>query len=383
VPGKKILVVDPDAASRTFVARTLQQHDYTVLQAGSGKEGLIFAWRDRPEVIVYEPATPDLKGEEFARKIRQDSRTSQVTLIALSSDSSVARIKSCQDAGFNEYITKSGQAIPALSDAISRLTGISDAGSRQGGLLIVFLSAKGGTGTSSLCANLAMNIAYNLPEARVVVADLVLPIGSIAEIVGYEGPQNLVTLADLNPADTTPDQLVSHLVDMTNWHFTLLPGSPDPESSNLLKVGRIWDLVTSLRSAYDFVILDLGRSLSRISLPLIQHADVNALIVSTDLSTISLTRRLWEYLQSKNVQSAAMYTILNRAVGLEGLTKDDAQKIIGLQINTTMPYLGGNFAMANNQHLPLSIKFPNDTASVILKETSRDMAALAKRLRAE
>lgn len=27
------------------------------------------------------------------------------------------------------------------------------------GLLVVFISAKGGTGTSSLCANLAMNVA--------------------------------------------------------------------------------------------------------------------------------------------------------------------------------------------------------------------------------
>ncbi len=383
MPGKKILVVDPDAASRTFVARTLQQQDHSLLQAGSGKEGLIFAWRDRPEIIIYEPTTPDIDGEEFARKIRHDNRTAQVKLIALSSDSSVARIKACLDAGFNEYITKSGQAIPSLNDAISRLTSITDAGAREGGLLIVFLSAKGGTGTSSLCANIAMNIANNLPEARVVVGDLVLPIGSIAQIVGYEGPQNLVTLADMNPGETTHGLIANHLVDMSGWRFNLLPGSPDPESSNLLKVGRIWDLVTSLKAAYDFVVLDLGRSLSKISLPLIHHADLIVLIVSTDLSTIALSRTLWEYLQAKDVQAPAVYAILNRAVGLEGLTKDEAEKLIGIPIHTTMPYLGGNFAMANNQHQPLSLKFPKDTATVILRETARDMVALARRMRAE
>ncbi len=382
MPGKKILVVDPDAASRTFVARTLQQLEHEVIQAGSGKEGLISAWRDRPDIVVYEPASPDLQGEEFARKIRLDSRTHQVTLIALSSDSNVARIKACLDAGFNEYITKSGQAIPTLTDAIGRMTSISDATTRQGGLLIVFLSAKGGTGSSSLCANIAMNIAQNMPEARVAVADLVLPIGSIAQIVGYEGPQNLVSIADLNSSETTGGLVASHLIDMTDWRFHLLPGSPDPESSNMLKVGRIWNLVNSMKASYDFVILDLGRSLSKISLPLIQNADLIAMIVSTDLSTVSVSRTLWDYLLSKDVQSSAVYTILNRAVGLEGLTKDDAEKIIGLQIKTTMPYLGGNFALANNQHQPMSLKFPNDTAAVILRETARDMATLAKKLRA-
>lgn len=383
MPPKKILVIDPDAASRTFVARTLQQVGYEMLQAGSAKEGLISAYRDRPDVIILEPAAQDIPGEDFAGRIRQDSRTAQVALIALSSDASVARMKSCLDAGFNEYITKSGQAIPALMDAINRLASLTEATSREGGLLIVFLSAKGGTGTSSLCANLAMNIAQNQPEVKVVVADLVLPIGSIAQIVGYEGPNNLVTLANQNPTDTTGGLIAAKLVDMPDWRFHLLAGSPDPESSNLLKVGRIWNLVNSMKASYDYVILDLGRSLSKISLPLIQNADLIVMIVSTDLSTISTSRTLWDYLVSKDIQDSSVYTILNRAVGLEGLTKVDAEKIIGLQIKTTMPYLGGNFALANNYHQPLSLKFPNDTAALILKETAKDMAALATRLRAE
>ena len=50
---------------------------------------------------------------------------------------------------------------------------------------------------------------------------------------------------------------------------------------------RIEQIVDVLHSAYDIIILDLGRSLSRISLPLIQKADLITLIVSTDQSTIT------------------------------------------------------------------------------------------------
>jgi MinD-like ATPase involved in chromosome partitioning or flagellar assembly/ActR/RegA family two-component response regulator len=373
---KKILVVDADVASRNFIARTLTEQKYEVIQAGSGREGLICAWRDHPDLAIIDPTLVDLKGEEIAQKLRQDPRTSAMPLIALSSDPGMVRIKSCLDAGFSEYITKSGQAVAILNETITRLFGISAAAVKEGGLLMVFLSAKGGTGTSSMCANLAMNISQNQPEARVVVVDMVLPIGSIAPIVGYVGPQNIVTITDMHPNETTPEFFRNGLPKLNIWGFTLLAGSPDPESSNQLKVGRIWDIVRALKEAYDYVLIDIGRSLSKITLPLIQHADIIALIISTDTSTISLTKTLWKYLKRKGVESSSVYAILNRAVGLEGLSKVDAEKMIEIPMNATMPYLSSNFSFANSHHQPFTLKFPRDTASIVFQDTAKEMAAV-------
>jgi MinD-like ATPase involved in chromosome partitioning or flagellar assembly/ActR/RegA family two-component response regulator len=380
---KKILVVDADVASRNFIARTLTEQKYEVIQAGSGREGLICAWRDHPDLAIIDPTLVDLKGEEIAQKLRQDPRTSAMPLIALSSDPGMVRIKSCLDAGFSEYITKSGQAVAILNETITRLFGISAAAVKEGGLLMVFLSAKGGTGTSSMCANLAMNISQNQPEARVVVVDMVLPIGSIAPIVGYVGPQNIVTITDMHPNETTPEFFRNGLPKLNIWGFTLLAGSPDPESSNQLKVGRIWDIVRALKEAYDYVLIDIGRSLSKITLPLIQHADIIALIISTDTSTVSLTKTLWKYLKRKGVESSSVYAILNRAVGLEGLSKVDAEKMIEIPMNATMPYLSSNFSFANSHHQPFTLKFPRDTASIVFQDTAKEMAALARKLRTE
>ncbi len=379
--GKKILIVDSDAASRNFVARSLQGQEYETLQAGSGKEGLIFAWRDRPDLIIADPTLSDLKGEELASKLRQDPRTANVPLIALSTDPSLARIRSCQSAGFNEYIVKSGEAVAALNEAVARLLGLSTGTAKEGGLLLVFLSAKGGTGVSSLCANFAMTIAQAQPEARVAVADLILPIGSIASITGYTGEQNIVTVSDMDPHETTVDFFHQQLTEVEDWKFHLLAGSPDPESSNHLKSERIWDIISTLRAAYDYVLVDLGRSLSRISLPLIQNADVAVLVVSADLSAVTLTKTLWDYLKNKAVNATSIYPILNRAVGIEGLTKPEAEAILGFEIRTAMPYLGSNFTVANNQHLPFSLKFPKDTAVIVFRDIAREMVDLARRLR--
>ena len=292
------------------------------------------------------------------------------------------RVKSCQAAGYAEYIVKGPQALPTLLSTVGMIASGEQHAAREGGLLIVFLSAKGGTGTSSLCANLGRSIADQLPDSRVVVADLVLPIGSIAGIVGYREEQNLTTVAAMPAADTTSDFMLHRLVRLDDWRFQLLAGSPDPQRSNDLAVGRIAQLVGRLRSTFDFVLLDIGRSLSRISVPLIEHADLIAMIVGADVSTVDLSRTAWEYLQSKGVLPGSVFPILNRAVGLEGLTKAEVEQKLGIPIKTSIPYVGGNFSMANNQHQPYSVKFPSDTASIALKDTARMIIEGARRSRA-
>ena len=384
---KTILLVDQNQASRVYVSNALREKQISVLEAGSGKDALISAWRDEPDLILFDPILTDIQDTEFIQKLRQNPRTRNTPIIALSSDPGPARREACMNAGVDEYIVKSSEALAKLGEALDRLL---EAGApiedtkqepREKGLLIVFLSAKGGTGTSSLCANLAMNIKDQQPDARVVVADLVLPIGSIAQIVGYEGKLNLVTVADLPSAQTNGEYFHKNLPQPELWKFQLLAGSPDPQHGNNLKGERIGQIVDVLRASYDFIILDLGRSLSRISLPLIQQADLIPLIVSTDLSTVKLTKTVWEYLREQGIEAQYIYAILNRAVGLEGLTKTEAEGIIGFPIKTTMPYMGSNFALANNLNQPIITKYPQDTASIIIKEAAGDMVKLARRLR--
>jgi pilus assembly protein CpaE len=388
---RSILVVDHNPASRNFLANHLRAKQFKIWEAPTGKEGLIVAWQNGPDLILFDPTLPDIPDKEFIEKLRHDPRTGRTQLIALSSDPSLVRREACLSAGVDEYIVKSSQAIAALDQSLARFseteapapieTASIDA--EKNGLLIVFLSAKGGTGTSSLCANLAMNIQHSQPEARVVVADLVLPIGSIGPIVGNEGKLNLVTVTDLPAGQTTAEYFYKNLPKPEFWQFQVLTGSPDPQHGNSIRGERITQIVNMLCSAYDFIILDIGRSLSRISLPLIEKADLIVLIVSTDQSTVKLTKTVYDYLQTQGMNSQKIYAVLNRAIGLEGLTKAQAEEIIGLPIKTTMPYMGGNFALANNLNQPITIKYPTDTASIILKGAAQEIVTQARRLRAK
>jgi pilus assembly protein CpaE len=391
VAAKTILIVDGDTASLKYLMRMLQEHGYSVSSAGLGKEGLINTWRDRPDLIIFDPVLQDISPDEFLQRIRQDSRSANTPTLAFSSDPNPQKENACMQAGCNQYIVKSAEAVKTLPQVISGLLATTqDQGESkaveqeeegEAGYLIVFLSAKGGTGTSSLCANYAMTLHNNKPEADVVVMDLVLPIGSIAAIVGYDGDVDLVSIAEIPQNETTGEYFHKHLPEMGIWGFQLLPGANDPERANNLQVSRIPEIMKTLQRAYDYVVVDLGRSLSRIGLPIIQKADVVVLTVSTDQSTITLTKEVWDYLQTKGIESKKIFAILNRAVGLEGLTKNEAEGIIGLPIQTVIPYMGSNFALANNLNQPIITKYPEDTTSIVLKDTANNMINLANKLR--
>jgi pilus assembly protein CpaE len=391
VSGQTILIVDGDVASLKYLARMFQGQGYTVLSAGLGKEGLINVWRDHPDLVIFDPALNDISPEEFVRKIRHDPRSVNTPILALSKNASSERKTACLQAGCNQYVVKSAEAVATLPDVISGLLAKKEADVvikqdekkeiKEGGFLIVFLSAKGGTGTSSLCANYAMTLHHNKPEADVVVMDLVLPIGSIAPIVGYDGNVDLVSVSEMSPDEITGGYFHGHLPEIAAWGFQLLPGANNPERANNLQVGRIPEILKALQTAYDYLVIDLGRSLSRISMPIIQEADLLVLTLSTDQSTITLTREVWDYLQTKGIESKKVFAILNRAVGLEGLTKAEAEEIIGLSIQTVIPYMGGNFALANNLNQPIIEKYPEDTTTIVLKETANNMINLANKLR--
>jgi pilus assembly protein CpaE len=212
----------------------------------------------------------------------------------------------------------------------------------------------------------------------VAVVDMVLPMGSLSQIMGVDDNDFNIVKVSEQPIDALiPEYFHNKLITPPHWLIHLLPGSPNPDASNHLLADRIPTAISALKKTYDFTLIDLGRALSRISLPIIHEADLIVLVVGTNLSTVSLTKKAWNYLLEQGIEKDRLFPILNRAVGLEGLTKAEAEKIMGFEIKLTIPYMMGNFALANNQNIPINMKLPNDTVSIVLKQAAIDISKQA------
>jgi MinD-like ATPase involved in chromosome partitioning or flagellar assembly/CheY-like chemotaxis protein len=384
----RILIIDYDESSRKFLGHKFQEAGYTVFAEGNAKEGLISAFQHCPHIIIIDPATIDISLDEIVRKIRNDRRTKRSKLIALTSPTYHEEEEEIIALGFDYYLMKGGDVLPTLNQVVKEaIVDLVDKGQtrkkssfreeskefeEKSGDTIVFLSAKGGTGTSSICANLA-HIVNEHEKYQVAVADFVLPIGSISPIVSKEIHLNLIDISKRPTTDISPKFFLDTLTQPENWNFQLLAGSFDPRQANELNVSCIPTILNSLRNAFDYIFIDLGKSLSRISLPIIKSSDQIVIILSLDEATVNLTLSVWNFLLENGINKEQVYMLINRAVGLEGFSKSEVEEQFGMVIPNAIPYMGRNFTIANNQHLPILHKFPDDTVTIAMRQAVQDI----------
>jgi Flp pilus assembly CpaE family ATPase len=375
-----ILIIDADLNSRNFLSTLLGKDGWRVVAADSAREGLIAAWTEQPQVILFDPLQADMDGLELLHHLRQDARTAHVPCVAFASRENQQESAALLGAGCADYLVKSRGGLEQLEQILPGLLNQQAAQPVRPAAVVTFLSAKGGTGTSTLCSNVASCLANARQDLRVLVMDLVLPVGSIADIVGYHETLNLVTIARLLPEQLNPGYLKANLPHLSGWNFSLLAGCPDPESASHLDASSVDRILRQVITLYDYVFIDIGHSLSRISLPIMQHSDVLALIVGADMATATLTRTVWEYLKSKKVDTSRLYVIQNRSVGLDGLSKAETEKMTDLSIRVTVPYTGEEFSLANNRHEPIMEKLIGDSTSLALGQIAREVVEAVQKL---
>lgn len=80
---KKILVIEDERAILELFANQLEDKDITVLSAKDGKEGLLLALKDHPDLILLDLVMPKMDGITMLKKLRSDTWGSIVPVIIL------------------------------------------------------------------------------------------------------------------------------------------------------------------------------------------------------------------------------------------------------------------------------------------------------------
>jgi CheY-like chemotaxis protein len=80
---KKILVIDDDPDTVTFVTTLLQDHGYAVVSAADGRQGLETARKERPALICLDITMPEMSGVKFYREVRSDPALQQTPVLML------------------------------------------------------------------------------------------------------------------------------------------------------------------------------------------------------------------------------------------------------------------------------------------------------------
>ena len=98
-----ILIIEDESSLRRFLVPTLVNHDYQVLTAATGADGLAMARSHNPDLILLDLGLPDLDGGQVLESLRQWSRKPILIISARNQEQDKVR---ALDLGADDYLTK-------------------------------------------------------------------------------------------------------------------------------------------------------------------------------------------------------------------------------------------------------------------------------------
>jgi two-component system KDP operon response regulator KdpE len=99
----RVLIIDDEPQIRRFLRASLQAHDYEVIEAENGKEGLRAVTVQKPDLVILDLGLPDIDGLDVLKQIREWSK---VPIIILSTRAEDPDKIGALDRGANDYVTK-------------------------------------------------------------------------------------------------------------------------------------------------------------------------------------------------------------------------------------------------------------------------------------
>lgn len=101
----QLLIVDDNVATRYALRRRLDLHGYSVLEAGTGGEGLALIELQHFDALILDVNLPDMSGFDIVRRLRTDPRTALLPVIHVSAASiQTGDIITGLDAGADAYL---------------------------------------------------------------------------------------------------------------------------------------------------------------------------------------------------------------------------------------------------------------------------------------
>jgi two-component system, OmpR family, phosphate regulon response regulator PhoB len=104
--GKKILLVEDDAAIRKILRSELEKEGIGVLEATNGEEALGMIVNRRPQLIVLDIIMPKMHGIDMLRKLREIEWGKNIPVLFLTNFADDPRVMQAVSEGYGEVLKK-------------------------------------------------------------------------------------------------------------------------------------------------------------------------------------------------------------------------------------------------------------------------------------
>lgn len=122
VKRRRVLVVEDESASRSFISRLLEEANYEVVSVTTGEDA-VNSWQQyHPDVVLMDLELPGIDGHEATRRIKALAGDQWIPVIFVTAHTDDATLSACFDAGGDDFLAKpvNMQALKSRVKAVIR-----------------------------------------------------------------------------------------------------------------------------------------------------------------------------------------------------------------------------------------------------------------------
>jgi pilus assembly protein CpaE len=291
---------------------------------------------------AYEPHVVLLDmGEDPDRDIRTAaaiaSGVHRTILMGLGPALDASRLLEAMRAGVVEYVPDPLEP-GTVSDALERVMRKSGWGGslqgRRNGKLLAFFSPKGGSGSTTVVTNVGIEM-HRLTGKKVLLVDLDLELGEIASLLGVRPRFHFVDLVrNIHRMD---EDLLSSYIEGHKSGVQVLSAPFEPEMGEQVGGEDIARALDLLRSHYDYVLVDMSKSLGVPARAALHVADEIFLVSNLDVPSLRNLKRCLPMLNGVTGGDASRLRLVINRFNSKGLIDlKDFEETLGLDVYWTL-----------------------------------------------
>lgn len=334
----KVILVDDIAETRESIKKLLAfEQDFKVVgTASNGREGVEMAKELKPDIVIMDINMPDMDGLEAASRITKAVPTIGVIMMSVQDDPDYMQRAMLAGARFflskpvnmdqlyntirNVYaqyapireqmrrIQDVGFVMPTVVEEKKKRS----SGDRAGHIIAVY-SPQGGTGCTTIATSLASGLMKE--GIKTLLVDVDLQFGDVGVFLELKSPTTLVDV--VANADDLDIEYFDSVVVTHNSGMKVLLGPSRPSAGIDLRdtsAEAISSVIKQVAGHYDFIVLDLAKSLDNVNANLFDIADKIVLVTVPTLPCIKNVKMALDLFTETGFPPEKIVLVINKAI---------------------------------------------------------------------
>ena len=236
---------------------------------------------------------------------------------------------------------------------------------------IAFFSPKGGVGTTALAVNTAALLASGgtgteVSGTRVALIDLDLQFGQVATHLNLSPKQDIARAAVDDIALTDPEALAGYLTPHSSG-LQVLASPTSPDSAARISVEEIERIISTLRTTFDFVVVDCGTRLDPRTMWVLEQAQENVFVVFPELGALRAMSDLMLFLGEAAILQGRTHFVVNHISARELLKTRDVENLLRSRPTVEIPFADVDMIRSVNEGSPIVLSRPSSPVGLALQ----------------